>query len=330
MNKFSSRRAFTLIELLVVVAIVALLVALLLPSLARAREVAKRTKCLANLNSIGNAIHMYMAQNSDITPEQWYTRIKASQFGPRVRGDRGDWVSASWVETLVADGCVAQGSYVIYADTNPVIRSYGFSGKGIFACPNAPADTKGLMAGNDGYDPTTERRKQVTFVENSDAAQVHQFNYGLNGYFTSNLGYDGNGRRYAPLGTPNDPSLADPGNTDDPARTFSSNGSTLNYQRIYKSTRNMLSTGIIAFDGWVNAGTQAAAYNPSSARVGIYMRHMKGCNYLFGDGHAEWSDKFDRIKFLGVNLHVIDATPWQHYQSTGMYSGILMPQQVRF
>lgn len=43
-------RAFTLIELLVVVAIIALLVAVLLPNLAAAREQGRRTKCLANLN----------------------------------------------------------------------------------------------------------------------------------------------------------------------------------------------------------------------------------------------------------------------------------------
>ena len=61
-------RGFTLIELLVVVAIIALLISILLPSLVRAREQARRVVCGTNLRSVGTASLQYSEVNRGVLP----------------------------------------------------------------------------------------------------------------------------------------------------------------------------------------------------------------------------------------------------------------------
>jgi prepilin-type N-terminal cleavage/methylation domain-containing protein/prepilin-type processing-associated H-X9-DG protein len=80
-------RGFTLIELLVVVAIISLLISILLPSLTKARDLARTAICLGNLRSIGGALHMYASENDGYITQD---------YNPAWNG----WIPGDWPEKL--------------------------------------------------------------------------------------------------------------------------------------------------------------------------------------------------------------------------------------
>ncbi len=61
-------RGFTLVELLVVIGIIAVLISILLPTMGKARESARRVKCAANLGQVNNYLRMYFNDNRDRLP----------------------------------------------------------------------------------------------------------------------------------------------------------------------------------------------------------------------------------------------------------------------
>lgn len=92
-----SRRAFTLIELLVVISIISLLISIMLPSLARSKEVTRRTICMANSRSQAVACDNYAVNNKDYFPPSlddkgnwaWSFDLRASGAGVNPRPPLG-------------------------------------------------------------------------------------------------------------------------------------------------------------------------------------------------------------------------------------------------
>ncbi|HEV8604423.1 MAG TPA: type II secretion system protein [Tepidisphaeraceae bacterium] len=72
MNEGKQRPAFTLVELLVVIAVIAILIALLIPALNAVRERANRLKCMSNLRAIGQAMKIYAHDNKEHYPRTLY------------------------------------------------------------------------------------------------------------------------------------------------------------------------------------------------------------------------------------------------------------------
>jgi prepilin-type N-terminal cleavage/methylation domain-containing protein len=178
------RPAFTLIELLVVVAIIALLISILLPSLSRAREQGKQTKCVANLRSIGGAMHQYFTDHKDwfpfekknLAPNQpLHGFYYGGHPGRPVPGDPGEW----WGYVNMTYRDTPRGrpfNPYIFADlpnwdvppTDPLFEKVRDELDQIYACPS---DTGGFWNNQGPTDPESD------FPIHFSTGSSYDFNY---------------------------------------------------------------------------------------------------------------------------------------------------------
>jgi prepilin-type N-terminal cleavage/methylation domain-containing protein len=130
------RRGFTLIELLVVVAIIALLIAILLPSLGKARELSNRSVCAANVRGVMQAMIVYASDNIDCYP---YINSAATptiqNTKPLGANDGGLMYSLFY---LVGTGSVAPKQFVCKSDPANISATYAPSAQATSYPPYNP------------------------------------------------------------------------------------------------------------------------------------------------------------------------------------------------
>jgi len=165
-----NRRGFTLIELLVVIAIIAILAAMLLPALARAKTKAQRTVCLNNLKQWGLADNMYLDDSKQVFPHPRY-----QDYASAADQDNPVWLSIPTYHNNNEGDDVWFNALPPYVHSKPLYvwasgPTYFYGSASIFSCPTAYAqgiDTKDKVAATDKFDMIPGVRPLFQYAMNS-------------------------------------------------------------------------------------------------------------------------------------------------------------------
>lgn len=276
---------FTLIELLVVVGIIALLVAILMPALAMARERAKATLCGSNLRQWGVALNLYTTANDGAFPQKG---VEGVNLGGHMITDWSD--PSLWFNALPAQLNSEQFGYnemqLASAPLTPAGPELPRSGNNsMFVCPSASEALGSTVPDSDGDPPDTMDGPYLVMYGNYQGVLQMRRSF---------ICYGWNGKMY-------------PKNTANPRITQYDNVS----QSIVLSEKRVRTDEIDPHDPINTSGSEQYCQNDLtqlfSAWSRLASRHAQKANVAFLDGHV------DLLAYREVCTPTVPGLDWNHY-----------------
>jgi prepilin-type processing-associated H-X9-DG protein/prepilin-type N-terminal cleavage/methylation domain-containing protein len=275
------RSAFTLIELLVVVSIIALLIAILLPSLGKAREQARLSVCASHLRSWGQGFHIYASSYDNALPLDGDNGTAAAPIG-------------KWSDTdLWFNGVAAMANNHSYNDIQlqqpneangysvpaPHVGLPNVGSNDVWICPSALDST-----GGKGLNETTNGFFQAVGWTDTFGTQSRDMLlcYGMNSQLR-NISYT-SGATYPGVPNPSKPADISKLTQLEPYASFV----LISEKRVSWGELNPndpVQTTSIA---------QQSLIQTKVAPKRFTARHKSGGNICFADGHVEWFT-FDKV-----------------------------------
>lgn len=260
-------RGFTLIELLVVISIIAVLMAIMMPALAKVRSQAATVVCKTQLKDLGTAMNMYITENNGKIPDSQ----PFNSAGQPVAGDK-------WFQKLAPYYNRSADYTAVLNNTGDNIYNYDF-----FRCP-----TQAKFA------------KQVISAGNNSAGASGV--YGCNIYFTNysnpdkyNTSYKYNWRKASSIKMPAGLPLLGDVSMEAPAN----DGAKLGLGGWLMRGAYPHPNAIVKY-GW-EGNLQRNEYD----HFGPAPNHEGKTNYLFADGHTETLGIWPWQDHLGTDFHPV-------------------------
>jgi prepilin-type N-terminal cleavage/methylation domain-containing protein/prepilin-type processing-associated H-X9-DG protein len=267
-HQLSLRRGFTLIELLVVVAIITLLIAILLPSLGRAREQARTTQCASGLRQWGMALQMYLNDNAYFLPGEgaatatetvdmtnWYNALP-----PYVNAPRYCFIYpgvSARIGTTITD---PDNGTAYTITTTPAANEGGFKNSWIWYC-----------------------QTQLLIGRKNSGSGLNSFHYGMNAVINGTGTFGGNsGIKNVKYSLAEEPA-ATPFLFDSTANSSACTPPTSATSAGDISDRHLGKANILFLDHHLEALKKADITMPTQQATGLpYMTNNKGLHLVWG------------------------------------------------